>query len=169
MLMSKKLLISLSIGGLISVLTLYLAFRNVPTDDLATYLGTINYWWIFPTIGIIALTFVLRAIRWKIILKDICDVTFWQAFHPTMIGFMMNCVLPGRVGELARPVLLKQKRGLPMITGLATVATERIFDLCICLSFLHCCFPPLQAGLIWRGAILACTLTEKPFNPSPEA
>lgn len=129
--MNKKLLISLLLGGLVSAATLYLAFRNVPMTDLLSYIGTIEYIWIFPTVGIIALAFVLRAVRWKIILKDICKVTFWESFHPTMIGFMMNCVLPGRVGELARPVLLKQKRGVPITTGLATVAAERIFDLLI--------------------------------------
>lgn len=132
--MTKKLLISLATGFLISALTLYLAFRNVPADDLLAYLGTINYWWILPTVVLIILTFVLRAYRWIIILKDICDVTFWQAFHPTMIGFMMNCVLPGRVGELARPAILKKNRGIPMTTGLATVAAERIFDLFILIT-----------------------------------
>lgn len=132
--MLKKLLIPLATGCLISALTLYFAFRNVPTDDLLAYLSTINYWWIFPTVIIIALTFVLRAFRWIIILKNICDITFWQAFHPTMIGFMMNCVLPGRVGELARPALLKKDRGIPMTTGLATVAAERIFDLFILIT-----------------------------------
>jgi glycosyltransferase 2 family protein len=145
--MSKKLLIPLAVGCLISTLTLYLAFRNVPTDDLLAYLGTINYWWILPTTAIIALTFVLRAYRWIIILRDISDVTFWQAFHPTMIGFMMNCVLPGRVGELARPALLKKNRGIPMTTGLATVAAERIFDLFI---------------LIILFALLFSTITGRP-------
>jgi uncharacterized protein (TIRG00374 family) len=103
-------------------------------DDLVAYIATINYWWILPTVVVIGLTFVLRAVRWSIILKDICDVTFWQAFHPTMIAFMMNCVLPGRVGELARPVLIKQQQGVPLTTGLATVAAERIFDLCILIA-----------------------------------
>ncbi|MEJ2040866.1 MAG: lysylphosphatidylglycerol synthase transmembrane domain-containing protein, partial [Desulfosarcinaceae bacterium] len=44
-------------------------------------------------------------------------------------GFMMNCVLPGRIGEVARPLLLKKERQVPLATGLATVATERIFDI----------------------------------------
>jgi uncharacterized protein (TIRG00374 family) len=138
--MPKKLLISLAVGGLISILTLYLAFRNVPINDLIAYIGTINYWWILPTVLVLALTFVLRAIRWAIILKNICDMTFWQAFHPTMISFMMNCVLPGRVGELARPVLIKQQRGVPLTTGVATVAAERIFDLCILIALFTAIF-----------------------------
>lgn len=129
--MSKKLLISLLIGSLLSALTLYLSFRNVPVHQLVSYLRTINYWWILPTMAILTFAFVLRTLRWQIILRNIERIEFAQAFHPLMIGFMMNCVLPGRVGELARPVLLKQRKGIPVTTGIATVAAERIFDICM--------------------------------------
>ncbi len=126
--MNKKLVLPLIVGSLISALTLFLAFRNVPIDDLASYLGTINYWWILPTAGLIIFTFILRAFRWQIILKDARQIKYWQAFHPLMIGFMMNCVLPGRVGEIARPIILKKQVDIPITTGLATVAAERVFD-----------------------------------------
>jgi glycosyltransferase 2 family protein len=127
--MSKKLIISLVIGSFVSALTLYLSFRNVPLAQLAAYLKTINYWWICPTVALGLVSFVLRTFRWQIILGNIDRIKFWQAFHPLMIGFMINCVLPGRVGELARPVLLRQKRGVSVTTGIATVAAERIFDI----------------------------------------
>lgn len=149
--MPKKLFISLAVGCMISAGTLYLAFRNVPMNDLLRYLGTINYGWIFPTAGIVVLAFALRAVRWIIILKDVCEVTFWQAFHPTMIGFMMNCVLPGRVGELARPVLLKQKQGIPMTTGLATVAAERFFDLFTLIALFALFFSTMSGRTDLKG------------------
>jgi len=38
--MKKKFIISLGAGGALSILTLYLAFRNVPFDQLAEYLET---------------------------------------------------------------------------------------------------------------------------------
>jgi len=50
-----------------------------------------------------------------------------------MIGFMINCVLPGRLGEIARPIILQKKDQVPFTTGLATVAAERIFDICLLL------------------------------------
>ena len=131
--MSKKLLISLVIGTLLSAVTLYLSFRNVPIGQLAAYLGTINYWWILPTIAILFTTFILRTLRWQLILINISKIEFRQAFHPLMIGFMINCVLPGRVGEIARPLVLNRKESVPVSTGLATVAVERIFDLIILL------------------------------------
>jgi len=127
--MPKKIVISLLVGAVLSSLALYLAFRNVPMADLVAYLGTISYVWIAPSAALVLLTFVLRVYRWRIILKGALTIGFWPAFHPLMIGFMINCILPGRVGEIARPALLKKQRGLAMTTGLATVAAERVFDM----------------------------------------
>ena len=131
--MKKKIAISFVFGSLLSVVTLYLAFRHVPLSELVAYLGKIDYWWLLPSEVLVLLTFILRVIRWQIILKDADAVPFWQAFHPLMIGFMMNCILPMRSGELARPALLKKDRGVPLITGLATVAAERVFDIILLL------------------------------------
>ena len=126
--MNKKLLMSLILGALLSGAALYLAFRNVPVVELLSYLKSINYWWIGPTVILVLASFVLRVVRWQIILRQAGVVTYWRAFHPLMIGFMMNCVLPGRIGELARPIILKKNENIPVATGLGTVAAERVFD-----------------------------------------
>jgi hypothetical protein len=39
------------------------------------------------------------------------------------------------VGELARPAILNKKKGVPFVTGLATVAAERVFDLTMLVAF----------------------------------
>jgi uncharacterized protein (TIRG00374 family) len=129
MVMKKKATIFLAIGILLSALALYLSFRKVPFADLATYLTTINYFWILPSVFIALISFVIRTLRWQFILGTAHTISFWQAFHPMMIGFMLNCILPGRIGELARPAILQKKDNIPFSTGLATVAAERLFDI----------------------------------------
>ena len=131
--MKKNITISLIIGMTISALALYLTFRNVPVADLWVYLISINYFWIFPAVLVLLTSFVLRVFRWQVILESAGNVSFWQAFHPLMIGFMINCILPGRVGEIARPAVLQKKENIPFSTGLATVAAERLFDVSILL------------------------------------
>jgi len=126
--MKKKIGISIILGLVVSISALYLAFRNVPFKDLITYFSSINYVWILPAVAVIFLSFVLRAYRWKIILESAGKIRFWQSFHPLMIGFMINCILPGRVGEIARPAILQKKERIPFSTGIATVAAERVFD-----------------------------------------
>ena len=133
-LIHHKNAISLVIGVLISSTTLYLAFRNVPFKDLADYFTTIDYIWILPALAAAVISLVLKVIRWQIIVGTVHKITFWQAFHPVMIGIMVNCVLPGRVGEFARPIVLKSKAPVAFTTGLATVVMERIFDLIILIS-----------------------------------
>ncbi len=125
----KNITISLTLGILLSAAALYLSFRNVPFADLATYLTTINYFWILPAVFIALISFVIRTLRWQFILGAAHTISFWQAFYPLMIGFMLNCILPGRIGELARPAILQKKDNIPFSTGLATVAAERLFDI----------------------------------------
>jgi uncharacterized protein (TIRG00374 family) len=120
------------VGGiLVSAGALYFAFKNVPLTELFNYLASINYFWVLPAVLVTVFSFMLRAVRWQIILESTRRIRFWRAFHPLMIGFMINCVLPGRLGEVARPVILQKKEKVPVTTGLATVVTERVFDISI--------------------------------------
>ena len=127
--MKKNLTISLALGGVVSALALYLAFRNVPFADLVQYLASIDLVWMLPAVSLVVVCFLLRGLRWQIIVGSTAKIGFWNAFHPLMIGFMINCILPGRVGEVARPIILQKKEKVPFTTGLATVAAERVFDL----------------------------------------
>jgi len=125
--------ISFLVGLVVSAAALYFAFRNVPVSDLFKYLASINYLWVLPSVVMVLISFYLRAIRWQIILMSTKKITVWRALHPMMIGFMINCVLPGRLGEVTRPIILQRKEKVPFTTGLATVAAERMFDICLLL------------------------------------
>jgi uncharacterized protein (TIRG00374 family) len=120
---------SLLAGIIISVIALYFAFKNVPFSDLINYFQSIDYRWMLLSLLIVMISFAMRVLRWQVILRTSLTINFWRAYHPMMIGFMLNCVLPARIGELARPAILQQKEKIPFTTGLATVATERLFDL----------------------------------------
>lgn len=134
--MKKNTTLSLLIGALISAVALYLAFRNVPFDDLVAYLAAIDPFWALSAVAVVMISFTLRAFRWQIILGSSHRIGFINAYHPLMIGFMLNCILPGRVGELARPAVLKKQEGVAYTTGLATVAVERTFDVILLLLML---------------------------------
>ena len=129
--MKRNMTISFIAGLILSVAALYFAFRNVPIIDLWNYLKSINYVWLIPSTLFVLISFFLRAVRWRIILESSRSISTWRAYHPMMIGFMINCVLPGRLGELARPIILQKKERVPFTTGLATVAAERVFDICL--------------------------------------
>jgi len=50
-----------------------------------------------------------------------------------MIGFSLNCLLPARVGELARPAIFFKKENVSFSKVLATVGAERVFDIVVLL------------------------------------
>ncbi len=56
-------------------------------------------------------------------------LSFSSAFHPIMVSFLINSILPARVGEIARPAIIKKQNQVPFTVGLTTVAAERVFDL----------------------------------------
>jgi uncharacterized protein (TIRG00374 family) len=130
---NKRIIVTLFIGLLLSGIALYAVFRNIPLSELLSYLRSVNYWWAIPTSVIIWISFVFRVIRWQLLLSPFKKTGFWGAHHPLMIGFMLNSILPGRLGELARPAVLYKREGVPFSKVLATVGAERVFDVVVLL------------------------------------
>ncbi len=134
--MKRKTLVSSIVSVGLSGGALYLALRNVPLSQLVNYMGSIRLGWVVPSALLVWFTFILRGFRWRIILQPSRRLDFWPVYHPLMIGFMINCILPGRIGEVARPAILYRRERVPFTTGLATVATERVMDAAMLILFL---------------------------------
>ncbi len=130
---NKKITLSLITGLLLSGIALYVTFKNIPLLELVGYLKSVNYWWVIPAVVIALLSFLIRVVRWQLLLYPVNKTGFWSAYHPLMIGFMLNCLLPGRVGELARPAIFYKKEKVAFSKVLATVGAERVFDIFVLL------------------------------------
>ncbi|MDZ7641553.1 MAG: lysylphosphatidylglycerol synthase transmembrane domain-containing protein [Desulfurivibrio sp.] len=127
--MKRNLRISLVVGVLLSLLGFYFVFKNVPFANLAASLSGLHYRWLAAGGAVGLFSFVVRAFRWQLILGSSWQLPFAAAYHPLMIAFMLNTILPGRLGELARPVIIKKRHGVPFTLGMTTVVTERLFDI----------------------------------------
>lgn len=84
---------------------------------------------------IICLGYLLRAIRWKVLLEPITETSLKELFATTTVGFAA-IFLVGRAGELVRPMWLpmRDKRVRPS-AALVTLGLERIFDLAAIVCF----------------------------------
>ena len=130
---NKKIILPLTTGLLLSGIALYVVFKNISLLEVVDYLKTVNYWWVLPAVAIALLSFFIRVIRWQLLLSPFKKTGYWSAHHPLMIGFMLNCLLPGRVGELARPAIFYKKEKVSFSKVLATVGAERVFDVVVLL------------------------------------
>jgi uncharacterized protein (TIRG00374 family) len=122
----------LIIGLIVAFLAVYYTMRNVSVSELMASFRQINYIWLVPTFGLMCLTYVARAIRWRVLLLPVKETKTWDLFSPLMVGFMAG-VLPARAGELVRAYLLGKKFELSFASSLATIVVERLFDLILLL------------------------------------
>ena len=72
---------------------------------------------------------VLRAQRWRIVLRPIAQVGLGDLWLINMASSLVNFVIPLRTGEIARSLLLKQRHRVSIATSLPTIAVDRSFDL----------------------------------------
>jgi len=88
-----------------------------------------DWFWLAPATLMILLVFVVKGFRWRIIMNPMAKPGYWPLFTATSIGFMANCLLPFRLGELIRPAVLGLRHGVSTTGALATVVVERLFDM----------------------------------------
>jgi uncharacterized protein (TIRG00374 family) len=75
-------------------------------------------------------SYILRALRWKLILNDVkSDVRIVHAFWTTSIGFMVNFIIPLRIGDLARAYILGKKEHIGFGPSISSVMIENTLDL----------------------------------------
>ncbi|MBI3783820.1 MAG: flippase-like domain-containing protein [Deltaproteobacteria bacterium] len=125
--MSRGLRIGLSIA--ISAVCLYFAARGVEWDKALQALTSAHYIYTLPMLGATLLTLYIRALRWRVLLRPLGKPQMSSLIAATNIGFMANMVLPLRMGEVIRPVLLSRKEKQPLGGILATIVLERVSDL----------------------------------------
>jgi hypothetical protein len=84
--------------------------------------------WLGVCLAGAVLHYVLRAVRWRWLLDPAGrPVRFTLALSCTLVGYFLSAVLPGRPGEVVRPVLLGARAGISRSFCLATVFLERAF------------------------------------------
>ena len=138
----KKML--LIVGLMVSIVCSWLFVRKIEWSSLGVAFSEAKYIYILPTIIIMFVAHYIRAIRWEVLLSPIKKVSVLNLFSVSMIGFMANNVLPARLGEIIRPIMIARKEKIGVSTSFATVAIERVFDILgiIVIASLLFCFLP---------------------------
>jgi hypothetical protein len=118
------------------VFFLWLFFRSIDIHQLRNAVAGVS-WWGWSLLVIAALVqivhLVLRSARWRIMLRPMKpEIGFYNLFSTVSIGYLVTMLLPGRIGEVLRPVLLASRERIGKSGALATVLLERIIDgICI--------------------------------------
>ena len=84
-------------------------------------------------LGIVAFLF-LRAVRWRFMLDS--GPPFSQVFHIQNIGYMLTQLLPFRLGDVARAILIGNVPPITIAQGISTMVVERLLDMLLIVVLL---------------------------------
>jgi glycosyltransferase 2 family protein len=115
-------------------------FRKVDLHKLAGELLTCDPRTISLCAALAVGSLIFRSLRWKIMLPVKAGWSKKGLFSIIAVSFMLNNILPARMGEVARIVLLWKKNGFSPAVAIGSLVLERFIDL---LAFMSCFFIPV--------------------------
>ncbi len=130
---------------LFAVFLLWIFGRNLDWSQVGQSLRTADPIYLAIAVFIVCIGYLLRAVRWKVLLAPITETSLKELFATTTVGFAA-IFLVGRAGEIVRPMWLplRDKRVRPS-AALVTIGLERVFDLVSLVGF-------FSFSLIWFRA-----------------
>jgi glycosyltransferase 2 family protein len=146
----------LVVTNLVSIGCLVWALRDAKLGELKDDLASMNWWWVAVAVIADVVMYFWHAMRWRILLRPVVRLRYWDTVRAIYVGLFANEVLPFRVGEVLRCYLLtKETRllakqtALPFSVSLTSALIERVFDgiwLSACL-FVMLRLIPIPRGL----------------------
>lgn len=115
---------------------------------------------------------VFRVWRWGVLLHPVRPgLPFRPMFHAVILGYLTTWTIPGRLGELVRPVLLSAREKVPLGPCMGSVLADRLLDgMAVALLFgVGTAITPLQgqaqshAGWIRGAALVLIALVSAPL------
>ncbi|MBK8013833.1 MAG: flippase-like domain-containing protein [Deltaproteobacteria bacterium] len=124
--MSHKKLTVLGLIVSISVLVV-LAHEFDVRAVVQTLEGADRRWIAIGALSYVSL-FVLRGLRWALILHPLAPVSVASATEGFIVGAMANNVLPARLGDVSRALWLARREAVSRSSVFSSVLFERILD-----------------------------------------
>lgn len=117
------------LGLVVTVALLVWVFRDVSAAEILDRVRRSHPGWLAGAVVAATFVFVPRAARWQVLLLPRHpSVPFRSRFGAVCIGFMVNNVLPARLGEFARAYSLSRIEPVSMSAAFGSLVVERVFD-----------------------------------------
>lgn len=138
------------LGILISLISLAAIFFFIRPEEILGALQTTRYGYLlFTGLGIIAFL-VIRAVRWRYMLNN--DAPWTTVFHIQNIGYLLSSILPLRIGDVARAVLIGSVPPITISRGISTMVVERVLDMLFIIALLPFALSSVEQMPDWMRA-----------------
>lgn len=116
------------LAGGVSLAAVIVVVSQIDLLVLQQALQKARFLYVIPCAALLLLGLWVRALRWQHLLSD--GLVFWRAFHIMNVAYLVNSLLPLRIGEVARAYLAtRAEPPVPVLKSLSTVIVERLLDL----------------------------------------
>ena len=124
--MKRWLKIVLGVG--VSVGFIALSLRGKDLGAVWTQLLHADYIYLLPYFAILLVIHLVRTVRWGMLIAPLYKPPFRRLNAVSAVGFMLLIILPFRIGEVARPYLIRQPGKLSGTAAFASIVGERVLD-----------------------------------------
>ena len=127
--MNKRSAVLTTVAALLLGLGVWAAHRMAfDWRALGTQLRSVSILPVLIGCACIYAGFVVRALRWHVLLGPTKEVPSTALIAPQFVGFAAVALF-GRLADLARPYLIARRTNSPVASQIAAYSIERIFDL----------------------------------------
>lgn len=128
----RRLVVYFSLALVIGAFFGYLALKDVNFDAVSAYWAAADKLQLVAvSIAFMAMYAVChgaRVVRWNELVQPIASVDRRVVTEVAVVGFAAIVLLPLRLGEFVRPILLARRTHIPISGGLGTAVVERVVD-----------------------------------------
>ena len=127
--MDLKKLFQIVCGLLITAGAVLFFIKTVDLKQVGPALGRIDALTVLLAAFFCIFSLYLRGVRWRLLLPSDPSANPRGLFALCSISFMVNNLLPARVGEAARVVLAYKRNGYSLHVSIGSVLAERVADM----------------------------------------
>ena len=132
------------LGIAITLVSLWFAARDVPLADVPAAFAQADVWLlVLVSVPAHVAGIYLRALRWRHLTRPIAPMTRGLLYRAQSLGFLVNNIVPLRMGEFVRAWYLARETNTRTAAILGTVILERVLDM---VSLLAIAFGVLAFG-----------------------
>jgi uncharacterized protein (TIRG00374 family) len=129
----------LLLGMLVSAAFLFLAVRGIAWHEFAAAMRATRYVYLIPAVAFTMLGHFSRSLRWKYMMDPIKRCGIGSLWSATAIAFMVNNLLPARLGEFVRAFAIGRSERVSRSASFATIVYERVVDVFVLILLLWYC------------------------------
>lgn len=154
---AKRSRLLLFVTVAVTLIFSYIALRDINMSLAWRALRTSDLWWIAAALIPFGLGNGARALRWRSLFARGRRPAPGAVMDAMMVGYLYNSIMPARVGEAARVVVLTQRSSTPPVEIVGTVLVERLYDVLAILVIFFAAEPWLP-HVSWFGAAALAAL-----------